>query len=156
MNKKRKPNRLTDYDYTQNGAYFITICVNDRKPILSSITIGDNCVRLSKVGIVIKNEIDKMNMVYENVFVDNYVIMPNHIHLIIRIESGRTQFAPTIGRIIKQFKGSITKQIGKSIWQKSFYDHIIRDDYDYQTKWQYIDENPGKWLEDELYCSDIL
>lgn len=96
-----------------------------------------------------------MNTVYENVFVDNYVIMPNHIHLIIRIESGRTQFAPTIGRIIKQFKGSITKQIGKSIWQKSFYDHIIRDDYDYQTKWQYIDENPGKWLEDELYCSDI-
>ncbi len=155
MNKKRKPNRLTDYDYTQNGAYFITICVNDRKPILSSITVGANCVRLSKVGIVIKNEIDKMNTVYENVFVDNYVIMPNHIHLIIRIESGRTQFAPTIGRIIKQFKGSITKQIGKSIWQKSFYDHIIRDDYDYQTKWQYIDENPGKWLEDELYCSDI-
>lgn len=156
MNKKRKPNRLTDYDYTQNGAYFITICVNDRKPILSSITVGENCVRLSKVGIVIKNEIDKMNTVYENVFVDNYVIMPNHIHLIIRIESGRTQFAPTIGRIIKQFKGSITKQIGKSIWQKSFYDHIIRDDYDYQTKWQYIDENPGKWLEDELYTSDII
>ncbi|MDD6659160.1 MAG: hypothetical protein PUE60_03715 [Eubacteriales bacterium] len=155
MNKKRKPNRLTDYDYTQNGAYFITICVNDRKPILYSITVGANCVRLSKVGIVINNEIDKMNTVYENVFVDNYVIMPNHIHLIIRIESRRTQFAPTIGRIIKQFKGSITKQIGKSIWQKSFYDHIIRDDYDYQTKWQYIDENPGKWLEDELYCSDI-
>lgn len=46
MNKKRKPNRLTDYDYTQNGAYFITICVNDRKPILSSITVGANCVRL--------------------------------------------------------------------------------------------------------------
>lgn len=156
MNKKRKPNRLTDYDYTQNGAYFITICVNDRKSILSSITLGANCVRLSKVGIVIKNEIDIMNTVYENVFVDNYVIMPNHIHLIIRIESGRTQFAPTIGRIIKQFKGSITKQIGKSIWQKSFYDHIIRDDYDYQTKWQYIDENPDKWLEDELYTSDII
>ena len=91
--------------------------------------VGANCVRpldqlpLSKIGIVIENEIYKLNTVYENIKVDKYQIMPNHIHLIIFIyedSNGRTQFAPTISRIIKQFKGSITKQIGFSIWQKTF------------------------------------
>ena len=91
--------------------------------------VGAICVRpldqlpLSKIGIVIENEIYKLNTVYENIKVDKYQIMPNHIHLIIFIyedSNGRTQFAPTISRIIKQFKGSITKQIGFSIWQKTF------------------------------------
>ncbi len=57
----------------------------------------------------------------------------------------------TVSRIIQQFKGYVTKQVGKSIWQKLYYDHIIRDEYDYFTKWQYIDDNPAKWLEDKLY-----
>lgn len=77
--------------------------------------------------------------------------MQNHIHLIISIDIRRTQFAPTISRIIKQFKGSITKQVKKQIWQKGFYDHIIRDDYDYMVHLQYIDENPAKWIEDKYY-----
>lgn len=115
-----------------------------------------NCVRpldqlpLSKIGIVIENEIYKLNTVYENIKVDKYQIMPNHIHLIIFIyedSNGRTQFAPTISRIIKQFKGSITKQIGFSIWQKSFYDRVIRNEKEYQSVWNYIHNNPLKYLE---------
>lgn len=118
--------------------------------------VGANCVRpldqlpLSKIGIVIENEIYKLNTVYENIKVDKYQIMPNHIHLIIFIyedSNGRTQFAPTISRIIKQFKGSITKQIGFSIWQKSFYDRIIRNEKEYQSVWNYIHNNPLKYLE---------
>lgn len=118
--------------------------------------VGANCVRpldqlpLSKIGIVIENEIYKLNTVYENIKVDKYQIMPNHIHLIIFIyedSNGRTQFAPTISRIIKQFKGSITKQIGFSIWQKSFYDRIIRNEKEYQEVWNYIHNNPLKYLE---------
>ena len=65
--------------------------------------------------------------------------------------SGRTQFAPTVSRIIKQFKGSVTKKIGISIWQRSFYDHIIRDENDYLRIWDYIDTNPLKWSSDEYY-----
>ena len=116
--------------------------------------VGANYVRpleqlpLSKIGIVIENEIYKLNTVYENIKVDKYQIMPNHIHLIIFIyedSNGRTQFAPTISRIIKQFKGSITKQIGFSIWQKSFYDRIIRNEKEYQSVWNYI--HPLKYLE---------
>lgn len=118
--------------------------------------VGANCVRpldqlpLSKIGIVIENEIYKLNTVYENIKVDKYQIMPNHIHLIIFIyedSNGRTQFAPTISRIIKQFKGSITKQIGFSIWQKSFYDRVIRNEKEYQEVWNYIHNNPLKYLE---------
>lgn len=157
---KRKQNRLTDYDYAQNGAYFITICVNDRKPILSSITVGadiirPNNIKLTNIGKVVYYSINSILLHYDGVFVDNYVIMPNHIHMIIRIENdgGRMVSAPMIVAGMKRY---VSTKIGKSIWQKSFYDHIIRDDYDYQTKWQYIDENPGKWLEDELYTSDII
>lgn len=118
--------------------------------------VGANCVRpleqlpLSKIGIVVENEIHKLNTVYENIKVDKYQIMPNHIHLIIFIyedSNGRTQFAPTISRIIKQFKGSITKQIEFSIWQKSFYDRIIRNEKEYQEVWNYIHNNPLKYLE---------
>lgn len=113
--------------------------------------VGANCVRprelppLSKIGIIIDNEINKISSVYENVIVDKYCIMPDHIHLIIFIlldDDGRTQFAPTLSRIIKQFKGSITKQIGVSIWQKSYNDRIIRNEKGYSEVCKYIDENP--------------
>ena len=123
---KRKNIRLNGYHYSSNGAYFITICTKNKENLLWK-NVGANCVRpldqlpLSKIGIVIENEIYKLNTVYENIKVDKYQIMPNHIHLIIFIyedSNGRTQFAPTISRIIKQFKGSITKQIGFSIWRK--------------------------------------
>ncbi len=151
---KRKPNRLNGFDYSENGAYFVTLCIKDRKPVLSDIIVGANCVRLTDEGKIVESEIEKFNMIYDSVFVDNYVIMPNHIHLLIRIESdGRTQFAPTLSRVIKQFKGAVTKKLGRSIWQKSFYDHIIRDENDFLVRWQYIDDNPVKWAEDELYIN---
>lgn len=152
---KRKNIRLHNYNYSSNGAYFITICIKNKENLLWK-NVGANCVRpldqlpLSKIGIVIENEIYKLNTVYENIKVDKYQIMPNHIHLIIFIyedSNGRTQFAPTISRIIKQFKGSITKQIGFSIWQKSFYDRIIRNEKEYQSVWNYINNNPLKYLE---------
>lgn len=152
---KRKNIRLHNYNYSYNGAYFITICTKNKENLLWK-NVGANCVRpldqlpLSKIGIVIENEIYKLNTVYENIKVDKYQIMPNHIHLIIFIyedSNGRTQFAPTISRIIKQFKGSITKQIGFSIWQKSFYDRIIRNENEYQSVWNYIHNNPLKYLE---------
>ena len=71
--------------------------------------------------------------------------------MIVVIQNGRTQFAPTMSRIIKQFKGKITKQIGYCIWQKSFYDHVIRGEKDYLRIWEYIENNPGKWTEDKYF-----
>ena len=97
----------------------------------------------------------KIGEKYETVMLDKYVIMPNHIHMILILKSmesnGRAMRAPTISAIINQFKGYVTKQIGFSIWQKLFYDHIIRDEAEYKRIWQYIDENPAKWADDCYY-----
>lgn len=94
-----------------------------------------------------------MSGIYDGITVDKHVIMPNHIHMIIAItaKGGRTQFAPTISRIVKQFKGSVSKQLGHSIWQRSYYEHVIRNEADYLEIWQYIDGNPSKWVDDKYY-----
>ena len=151
----RKQNRLREYDYSQNGYYFIMICTTERRKMLCDISVGANCVRptttLSEVGKMVDENIRKLNDIYETVRVDKYVVMPNHVHFILVIQNGRTAFAPTVSRIIKQFKGKITKEVGFSIWQKSFYDHIIRDETDYLRIRDYIEYNPDKWTEDQYY-----
>ena len=154
----RKNIRLINYDYSQEGMYYITICTQNRKQILSEIQkkeyVGANCVRpkiiLSEKGQIVNAEIRKISDIYENIKINTYVIMPNHIHLIICI-SGRTQFAPTISRIIKQFKGKISKRIDYSIWQKNYYEHVIRNEEELYKIIEYIEENPEKWDEDKYY-----
>lgn len=111
-------------------------------------------VRLSPIGAIVDVAIQNIHRAYPTVTVDHYVIMPNHIHIIIVIKSvadGRTQFAPTVSRIIKQFKGSITKKIGRPIWQKSFFDRVIRNEDEHMAILQYIEENPKAWALDEYY-----
>ena len=150
---RRKHIRITDYDYSTPGAYFITVCTANREKVFWSDRRGElrspANVTLSDIGMIVDNEIKKLNSVYDAVRVDKYCIMPDHIHFILSIdtdENGRTQFAPTISRVIKQFKGSITKQVGRPIWQKSFYDHGIRNQQDYDEIWEYIENNPLKYL----------
>lgn len=158
----RKDNRLKNYDYSQNGAYFITICVKDMECILSKISenktnnVGADTIRprLTKYGVIVDNAINSIESHYDTIIVDRYVIMPNHIHLMIRINNnkniGRMVSAPTVIGSLKRF---VSMEIGFSIWQKSYYDHIIRNDEDYINHLQYIDENPKKWLlgKDEYY-----
>ena len=157
---KRKPIRIKDYDYSTPGAYFITVCTANREKLFWSDRRGELCspanVPLSDIGMIVDNEIKKLNSVYDAVRVDKYCIMPDHIHFILSIdtdENVRTcrgelrspACAPTISRVIKQFKGSITKQVGRPIWQKSFYDHGIRNQQDYDEIWAYIENNPLKY-----------
>lgn len=156
---RRKRQRLAGYDYSAHGAYFVTICTDQKRPLFWDSPVGANCVRLpalplSPIGRIVDAEIQRMSTVYPTVWVDKYVIMPNHIHLIVVIENsapGRTQFAPTLSRIIKQFKGAVTKGLGRPIWQRSFYDHVIRTQQEYLEVWAYIDGNPAKWTSDELF-----
>lgn len=157
----RKSNRLNNYDYSQNGVYFITICIKDNKQILSSITPVGNAVlgvpsdknnvvnvELTEYGQITEKIILQMQNYYDYMQIEKYVIMPNHIHMLIRIGiDGVPRTAhPTISRFVGLMKRYINKEIGFDIWQKSFYDHIIRDDEDYQTRLQYIDQNPIKWI----------
>lgn len=154
---QRKSIRLKDYDYSQAGFYFVTICTKDKKCLFWKVgaTFGRqfNNPQLTQYGKIVDLEVNKINNIYENVELNKYVIMPNHIHLIIILHNvnGRSKTAPTISRIIQQFKGSISKQLGFSVWQKSFYDHIIRDEQEYIKICEYIQENPIKWTEDKYY-----
>lgn len=159
---KRKPNRLTGYDYNQNGAYFVTMCVQERREILWNV--GARIVRprgfipLSKYGIIIDNAIREIPKRYPSVYVDKYVIMPNHIHiiLILSYDGGRAMRAPTIATVINQMKGHATKQIGFSLWQKTFHDRIIRDEREYLKIWRYIDTNPAQWEDDCFFTKEAL
>ena len=80
--------------------------------------------------------------------------MPNHVHLLLQINTdpgGRPMAAPTISMIINQTKGIVSKRAGFSVWQKGFYDHVIRSEHDFRDIWNYIEGNPSKWTEDKLY-----
>ncbi len=140
---QRKPNRLKNFDYNQNGAYFVTICVKGRKKILCDIVGDDAHIVPKKYGTIIEKYILNVPEI------EKYVIMPDHIHMIIRIENG-TMWAssPTnrISNIVRSLKILTTKEIGKSIFRRSYYDHVIRNQQDYNEIWEYIDNNPKKWM----------
>lgn len=148
----RKSHRIQWYDYGSSGAYFITICTKERKNYFWT-EVGAPIGRpydfeLSSYGLIVDKAIKNISDIYSSISVDNYVIMPDHIHLLLIISndsSGRPMAAPTMSRLINPMKGYISKQIGKSLWQKSFYDRIIRDEKDYELHVKYIRENPLKW-----------
>lgn len=153
---KRKHLRLKEYDYSQNGAYFVTICTKNRANVLWE-AVGTGIARppwLSQYGNVVEKAIRNIPFCYTGVSVDNYAVMPNHVHLLLRIEAdenGRAMPVPTISTIIQQTKGYVTKQIGRSIWQSRFHDHVVRNQVDYDDIYRYIENNPTQWELDELY-----
>ena len=148
---KRKPIRIDNYDYSTAGAYFITICTSNREKIFWN-SVGADIIRpenvpLSTAGKIVEQGILQVAEHYKNVAVDKYCIMPDHIHLILRIESdvyGRMISAPTVSTVVGSMKRWVSRQIGRPIWQKSFYDHGIRNQQDYDEIWRYIENNPLK------------
>lgn len=144
---KRKNPRLKDYDYTLSGYYFITICTKEKKHYFGEISNG--IMQYKDIGKIANEFIKKIDDIYKSIKLDKYIIMPNHIHMIIIVEETSIQ----ISRVIKQYKGYITKQIKEPIWQKSYYDHVIRNEKDYLRIWKYIDENILKWELDKYYDS---
>ena len=150
---KRKPTRLQNYNYSVNGYYFITICTYRKQKILCDIVGEGLCalpyIKLTAIGEAIQNSINYINGKYDNVSVDKFTIMPNHVHLIIKKQSGGHGDPPLqIYDIIGKFKSFTTHEHGHTLWQRSFHDHIIRNESDYLKIWNYIDINPSKWQED--------
>ena len=144
---KRKPIRMENYDYSTPGAYFITVCVNDRKPILWNVGAATCRPNLSKIGAVVELAILQIPEHYPAVSVDKYCVMPDHIHMILSIntdEDGRQVAAPTVSTVVGHMKRWVSMQIGHSIWQKSFIDRVIRNDQGYRAVWEYIESNPIK------------
>ena len=157
---KRKQNRLTEYDYSTPNAYFITVCTENRKNLfwkdVGAIIDRPESVPLTNLGVVVRQSINNIPRRYPAITVDHAVIMPNHIHLLLQINTdvnGRSMIAPTISTVVRLMKGTVSKQAGFTVWQKGFYDHVIRNGNDYQDIWNYIDGNPSKWAEDKLYTA---
>lgn len=158
--KNRKPTRLCNYDYSSNGVYFITICSKNKKHMFSTI-VGDGVldvpqVVLSEYGKIIDEQLCAINNHYDNICIDNYVIMPNHIHMLINVCANGTSRTPsptndTIPMFVSTLKRFVNKQTSEDLFQRSYFDHIIRNEEDYLTHYNYIQINPIKWSDDELY-----
>ena len=161
---ERKLNRLTNFDYSRNGLYFITICTKERKKCLSEILdVGDGVldvpiVRLTDYGKIVNDQIKEINSVYAKLKIMKYVIMPDHLHMIIYlfdennviVGTSRTP-SPTnavIPSLISVFKRFVNKKTGCNIWQRSYHDHIIRNEREFLEICNYIDNNPMNWVND--------
>ena len=174
--------RLRDYDYSQPGTYFVSICVQHRKCLFGTITDGK--MQLNEIGQIVVGCWNRIPQHFSSVELAEYVIMPNHMHGIVVLDivgarsprpspsektlpppvgarSSRPPkdiSSPSLGKIIAYFKYQSTKYInqhqntpGTPIWQRNYYDHIIRDDIDLQRRCQYIQDNPMKWELDQLH-----
>ena len=158
----REQIRLQDYNYSSAGYYFITICVKDRHELLGKVVgdahLGVPLLELTEIGEEVKRYVDNISSTYNNVKIDKYTIMPNHIHLIVIIKDGTPRCAsPTksvLAKVINAFKSLTSRKFGESMWQRSYHDHIIRGEAEYQRIWQYIDENPMNWQEDCYFVKD--
>ena len=159
---KRKQIRLSEYDYSTPGAYFVTICTQDRRCILSEIVVGDGVldvpnVRLSPYGEIVAETLREIEKTYSWLSLDRYVIMPNHIHLLLRIEENGPSGTPaptneTLPKLISTFKRFTNRKCGVQLWQRSFHEHVIRNENDYREIWEYVDTNPARWAYDRYFA----
>jgi len=168
----RRSIRLKGYDYSQPGLYFVTICTQNREHLFGEIADGE--MVLNEFGKIARNEWMKTAEIRDNVELLEYVIMPNHIHGIILLNDmddrrGTARRAPTmqfgkpiprsLPTIIRSFKSAVTKKInilrnmpGVPVWQRNYYEHIIRNEKSYYQIAEYIRNNPLKW-QDDRYCA---
>jgi putative transposase len=192
--------RLQGYDYSQPGAYFITIVTHHRESLFGQVVNGE--LHLNRFGKIIQNDLNGLSSHYQNVNLEAFVIMPNHIHAIVIIydrrggsprtgeskgsiiiensnivcDAGKTRpymanslnhyrkmtvyGLPEIVRAFKSFSArrinQLRKMHGTPIWQRSYYDNIIRNEQDLRKIWDYIETNPQSWKDDQLYGSSEL
>jgi REP element-mobilizing transposase RayT len=153
--------RLTGWDYSQPGMYFITVCTDTHANFFGTITDGQ--MHLSPIGEIVSEVIHNTDQIRENIQFDEWVIMPNHLHLIIqiiddgKIKDNLEQKNLSIGVVINQIKSKATKRIWANgnkdfRWQTRFYDHIVRNEASLNRIRQYIRENPLKWENDEYFA----
>lgn len=165
---QRQTARLPGYDYSQAGGYFVTICAYKRIPIFGNIVLGK--VVLNDCGKTVADSWLETNDIRPQIEICDFIVMPNHLHgvVMIRPDCRGTQMrarpvekfgSPTsdsISSIIRGFKSATTKRInelrqspGLPVWQRNYYEHVIRDEADMSRVCEYIGQNPARWAEDE-------
>ncbi|MED7789580.1 transposase [Francisella sp. 19X1-34] len=178
---QRKNHRLENFDYSQDGYYYVTICTKERVNYFGEIS-SDGHMILNDCGKIVYDQWMWLSYQYEYVFLDEFVVMPNHFHgiLIINnpnvcVEAGRDQpnkrtchdmslqknrKIKSLSQLIGAFKTTSSKQIRNNLglssfqWQRSFYDHIIRDEQSLLKIREYINNNPAKWHLDKYNCEN--
>ena len=167
---KRKSIRLPGYDDSSPGAYFVTVCTHERRCILSEIAVGAlheapaASVSLTNAGLCVQKIIETLPAQYPALSVEHHVIMPNHVHLLLRLKERAIRESPLrqegnrslLSKAIGYLKAGSSKQIhffspGLIVWQRSYYEHVIRSEEDYRQIWEYIENNPARWAEDRYY-----
>ncbi|MEM9951748.1 MAG: transposase [Chloroflexota bacterium] len=176
---QRKSPRLKGYDYTSDGAYFVTICTQERYLLFGNVVNSE--MRHDSLGALARHHWLDLPNHFDTVELDYFVVMPNHFHGIVvinnylyeKVETGLTPTTnpivgdapvrptktkyPTLGLIIGSFKAAVTREARKQniftgkIWQRNYHDHIIRDEDDLNRLRQYVVYNPAKWEEDRFY-----
>lgn len=184
--KKRKSNRLKGYDYSKNNLYFVTNCVKNNLCCLGNVILvgtGRDLsihhpanhhpanhhpeikyeMKLNQFGLIVEEKINWLMLQYEYVEIHNYVIMPNHFHFILEINSLKVKSLDkkikSLSSLLGALKTTSSNEIHKKgfedfFWHRSFHDHIIRNEKSYQNISNYIDSNPKKWFEDKFYVKD--
>ncbi len=144
----RKPTRIPGYDYSTDNYYFVTICTHEKSCIFGTTE------KLSVLGTIAHEDMGKINGHFSDIIIDNYIIMPNHIHAIVIVgckpgEKSKTKLEHAIGL----YKSGVSRKIHKiypdlMIWQRSFHDRIIRNQREYEKIWNYVKFNRQKWEAD--------
>lgn len=172
---KRKPSRMARYDYRTPGTYFVTFCSKDRACLLGSVDAVINLLaealenrvgqgpcpcRLSGIGMIVDEEIRSLGDRYEQVAIEKYVIMPNHVHLLVTLRQGRGP-CPTVSTLVGSLKSAVSRRCNQrqllgdhALWQTSFHDHVVRGQADFDRLWAYIDDNPRQWRDDVYYTEE--
>lgn len=151
IHRNRKSPRLKGYDYAQENAYFVTICAHQQQHLFGYIE--DESCNLSPLGKIAHADWENITAHYDHIALDEFIIMPNHMHgIIIITESGKTP----LGSVIGVYKSGVTRQARQlgyemTIWHGRYYDHIIRNEEDYFRIRAYIIENPSRWKNDSFY-----
>ena len=167
----RKPTRLPHYDYSQNGCYFVTICTASKKPLFGRYLVGalheapavnmpcNRFIALNRRGVITKEILYSLPKRFLQIQIENAIIMPNHIHLLLTIdwENGKWERAlreaplqrSLLAQAIGYFKANTSKELHKTepnlqVWQRGFYEHIIRNETEFRRAWEYIEYNALK------------
>jgi len=157
--RQRKSPRLRGYDYSREGAYFVTICQQNRACLFGEITDGE--LRLNSAGEMLRAWWERLPEKFPALEIDHFVVMPNHFHGIVLLDGGQIGLsaamqwfkAMTTNAYIRGVKEQTWSSFEKRLWQRSYHDHIIRDERGLEMIRGYVLTNPARWSEDTFYLA---
>ena len=146
MDLKRQRMRFAGYDYSRAGAYFVTVCALDRKCLFGASESDE--LRSTVIGQIVASCWIEIPKHFPNAALDEFVVTPNHLHGIVLLDVGAGHARP-LPVITGPFKSAVSRQAGFSVWQRSYWDHIIRSEDELNQARRYIPDNPSRWSTDK-------